>query len=74
MLVVCQHFQRASPLKLLGQFQLNFICSFLANGKKRFIFSFCPGHMTKMVAMPMYGKNIKKISRTTWPIALKFGM
>ena len=27
--VLCQHFQRASPLKLLGQFHLNFICSLL---------------------------------------------
>ena len=32
--VVCQYFQRASPLKLLGQFHLNFIYSFLARGEK----------------------------------------
>ena len=43
-------------------------------GKKVYIFR--PGHMTKMVAMPIYGKNLKKIffSRTTRPIALKLSM
>ena len=29
-------------------------------GKKVYIFR--PGHMTKMVAMPIYGKNLKKSS------------
>ena len=29
-------------------------------GKKVYIF--CPGHMTKMAAMPIYGKNLKKSS------------
>ena len=29
-------------------------------GKKAYIF--CPGHMTMMAAMPMYGKNLKKSS------------
>ena len=34
-----------------------------------------PGHMTKMVAMPIYGKNLKKfLSRTGVPISTKFGM
>ena len=34
------------------------------------------GHMTKMVAMTIYGKNTSKIffSRTTRLIALKLGM
>ena len=31
MSVVCQHFQWASPLKLLGQFELNFICILVAS-------------------------------------------
>ena len=32
---VCrQHFQRTSSLKLLGQFELNFICSLQAKGKR----------------------------------------
>ena len=35
-----------------------------------------PGHMTKMAAMPIYGKNPLKIffSRTGWPIFMKLGM
>ena len=35
-----------------------------------------PGHMTKMAAMPIYGKNIKKIffARTKRPMTLKLGM
>ena len=34
------------------------------------------GHMTKMAAMPIYGKNLKKIffSGTKWPMILKLGM
>ena len=34
------------------------------------------GHMTKMAAMPIYGKNLKKIffSRTQRPMTLKLGM
>ena len=38
--VVCQHFQRASSLKLLGKFHLNFVCSLLAKGERKFIFFF----------------------------------
>ena len=35
-----------------------------------------PGHMTKMAAMPIYGKNLKKIffSRTKRQMTLKLGM
>ena len=34
-----------------------------------------PGHMTKMSAMPIYGKNLKKIfSGTKRPMTLKLGM
>ena len=35
-----------------------------------------PGHMTKMAAMPIYGKNPSKIffSRTSGPIFTKLGM
>ena len=35
-----------------------------------------PGHMTKMAAMPIYGKNPLKIffSRTGGPISTKLGM
>ena len=38
MSVVCQHLKKASSLKLLDLFELNFICSLLANGKRKFIF------------------------------------
>ena len=51
---VCQHFQRASPLKVPDQFHLNFICSLLAKGKENI---YGPGHMTMMSAMPVYGKE-----------------
>ena len=35
-----------------------------------------PGHMTKMAAMPIYGKNLKKIlfSGTKMPMTLKLDM
>ena len=34
-----------------------------------------PGHMTKMAAMPIYGKNPSKIfSGTGGPISIKLGM
>ena len=35
-----------------------------------------PGHMTKMAAMPIYGKNPSKIffSRTSGPISMKLGL
>ena len=34
------------------------------------------GHMTNMAAMPIYGKNLKKISfsRSNRPMILKLGM
>ena len=63
----------ASPLKLLGQFEMNFMCSRLAKGGRKFIFG--PGHMTKMAAMPICGKTLKFFfCRTTGPVALKLGM
>ena len=36
----------------------------------------CPGHITKMAAMPIYGKNLSEIffSRTGGPMILKLGM
>ena len=38
MSVLCQHCQKAPPLKLLSQFHLKFICSLIAKGKKLYIF------------------------------------
>ena len=45
--VVCQNCQMPCPLKLLSQFQLNFIGKLQAKGD---------GHMTKMATKPIYGK------------------
>ena len=58
--IVRQHLQKTSSLKLLGQFQLNFICSLQAIGERKF-FIFGPGHITKM-PMPIHGNNPKKSS------------
>ena len=40
------------------------------------LYSNGPGHLTKMAAMPIHNKNLKKIfiSRTTRKIALKLSM
>ena len=58
---VCPQFQTTSLLKPLGQLQSNFIYSFQdLLGKKS-----CSnglGHITRMAAMPIYGKNLKKSS------------
>ena len=46
-----RQFQTSSPLKPLDQFKSNYIWRLLrtrSNG---------PGHMTKMAATPIYGKN-----------------
>ena len=54
------HFQTSSPLKPLGQPKPNFMWSLLGKGDEVCING--PGHMTKMAAMPIYGKNLKKSS------------
>ena len=53
--------------------------AFRQRGKKLYIFG--PGHMTKMAAMPIYAKNLKKkklkkifFYGTTGLIVLKLGM
>ena len=45
-------------------------------GERKFVQINGPGHMTKMAAMPMYGKNPLKIffSRTRRPITSGLGM
>ena len=67
-------FQRSSPLKPLGQSKPNFMWSILRRGTKVNINHL--GHMTKMAAMPIYGKNHKNIfvSGTGRPISTKLGM
>ena len=58
---VCQHFQKTSPLKHLGQFQSNFICSILTIWGSEMC-SNNHGHMINMASMPIYGKNLKTSS------------
>ena len=75
MCVVCQHFQTIFSSETTGPIEAKFhvepswdlgtkVCS---NG---------PGHMTKMAAITIYSKNIKKIfsSGTERPMTLKLGM
>ena len=68
-IVRCQHFQTSSPLTPLGQLKPNFIWSSMGKGKE--IFPNGHGHMTKMAAMPICGKNLKKSSspepKGWWP-------
>ena len=67
--VVRPQFQRSPSLKPLGQLKPNFMWSVLRKGERG------PGHMTMMAAMPIYGKNHKKIfSGTGGPISTKLVM
>ena len=47
------------PLKPLDQSKPNFMWSLLGKGGKKVNIN-GPGHMTKMTAMPIYGKNLQK--------------
>ena len=71
-LSVRSHFQTSSPLKPLGQ--SFYVEPHWEGGTKVYING--PGHMTKMAATPVYGKNPSKIflSRTGGPIFTKLGM
>ena len=63
--VVRLHFQTSSPLKPLGQSKAKFnVEPPWEGGTKVYINS--PGHMTKMAAMPIYGKNLKKLLQNRW--------
>ena len=68
-------FQTSSPLKPLGRLKPNSIMEPPLDGGTK-ICSNGAGHVTKMAAMPIYGKNLKKIfySRTQKPMTLKLGM
>ena len=57
---ICPHFQTSSPLKPLGRLKPNFIMEPPWDGETK-VCSNGPGHMTKMVAMPTYGKNLKSL-------------
>ena len=55
---VCDHyFQAYFPLKPFGQSKPNFMWSPLWQREFKFCKN-CLGHMTKMAAMPIYGKNL----------------
>ena len=67
-------FQRSSPLNRLAD-ESQILCgASLGRGTK--VCSRDLGHMTKMAAMPIYGKNHSKIffSRTGGPISMKLGL
>ena len=51
---VVHHFQRSSSLKPPGQSKPNFMWPSMGRGNQ--------GHMTKMAAMPIHGRNLKKSS------------
>ena len=51
-----QHFQTSFPEKPQCQWKPNFMWSLSGTGEQKFV------QMTKMAAMPMYGKNMKKSS------------
>ena len=67
-------FQTSSPLKPFGQSKPNFMWSLLGKGGSKVCIN-GPGHMTKMAATTIYGKNTSKIfSRTDGTISMKLGM
>ena len=72
---VCSHFQTSAPLKPLGQSKPNFFMEPPWKGGTK-VYINGPGHMTKMAATPIYGKNPSKIffSRTGEPIFTKLSM
>ena len=59
--VVCQHFERASPLKLLGQFHLNIIYMHLSGAMGKKVYTLSVRHISKMPTMTIYGKIIKNL-------------
>ena len=68
--VYYHNIQTSSPLKPLGQSKPNFMEGVIN------VYINNPGHMTKMAAMPIYGKNPSKIffSRNGGSISKKLGM
>ena len=58
---VCSQFQTSSPLKPICQSKPNFMWNFLWEGVTK-VDKNGPGHMTKMAARPIYGKNLTKSS------------
>ena len=75
MSVVCQHFQRASPMRLPchNAISFKFHMQPSSKGGKKKVYIFGLRHMTKIASMPIYGKSLKKVffSRTTGQITLQ---
>ena len=73
-LVVVHNAQTSSSPKPLGRSKPNFMWILLGLGEQYITRHL--GHMTKMAATPIYGKNPSKIfySRTSRPIFTKLGM
>ena len=59
--VVVHHFQTSSPLKPPRPIKAKFYVEPPWEGGTK-VYINGPGHMTKMAAMPIYGKNLKKSS------------
>ena len=74
-LVSVVHTLQTSSQKPLGQLKPNFIWSHYGLGERKFVQN-GPENMTKMAAMPTYGKNYLKIffSATNRARALKLSM
>ena len=59
--VVCQHFQKGFSFEITGPISFKFhMQPSSKRGKK--VYTFGVGHMTKMAAMPICGKDFKKKS------------
>ena len=58
---VRSHFQTSSPLKTAWPIKAKFYVEPPWEGGTK-VYMNGPGHMTKMAAMPIYGKNLKKSS------------
>ena len=56
-----QYFQTSFPEKALGRLKPSFMWSFNGMDERKFVQN-GPGHMTKMAAIPIYGKNMKHSS------------
>ena len=54
-------FSKGIFLETTGSVSFKFHMQPSSKGAKK-VLIFCPGHMTKMAAMPIYGKSLKKSS------------
>ena len=66
---VYNDYYRTSALKLLGKSKPNFMWSLLGQWERKFILN-GTGHMTKMAAMLLYGKNFQKSNRPRYQVSV----